>query len=89
MIVTVDGIAVSPEPDDMNRYPAAAFKPAFPSPALVTARCNAAGVPLRVLRRVDLAAVIEPDAVAAIQLTLTAAAISVPMNLVFGIAAAW
>ena len=31
----------------------------------------------------------DPDAVAAIRLTLLAAAISVPLNLVFGIAAAW
>jgi sulfate/thiosulfate transport system permease protein len=31
----------------------------------------------------------EPDAVAAIQLTLLAAAIAVPLNLIFGIAAAW
>jgi sulfate transport system permease protein len=31
----------------------------------------------------------EPDAASAIRLTLTAAAISVPLNLVFGIAAAW
>ena len=31
----------------------------------------------------------DPDALAAIQLTLTAAAISVPCNLVFGVAAAW
>jgi len=38
---------------------------------------------------VYLAAIVEPDALAAIQLTLTAAAISVPLNLVFGIAAAW
>jgi sulfate transport system permease protein len=36
-----------------------------------------------------LAALIEPDAVAAIQLTLLAAAIAVPANLVFGVAAAW
>ena len=36
-----------------------------------------------------LAAVIEPDAWAAIRLTLLAAAIAVPLNLVFGIAAAW
>lgn len=35
------------------------------------------------------AALVEPDAVSAIQLTLLAAAISVPLNLVFGIAAAW
>jgi sulfate transport system permease protein len=34
-------------------------------------------------------AVIEPDALAAIRLTLTAAAVAVPMNLVFGIAASW
>lgn len=38
---------------------------------------------------VYLAAVTEPDALSAIQLTLTATAISVPLNLVFGVAAAW
>ncbi len=38
---------------------------------------------------VYLAAIVEPDAVSAIKLTLIAAAISVPLNLVFGIAAAW
>ncbi|MBP1850248.1 sulfate ABC transporter permease subunit CysW [Rhizobium halophytocola] len=36
-----------------------------------------------------LEALSEPDALAAIRLTLTIAAISVPLNLVFGIAAAW
>ncbi|MFD2238945.1 sulfate ABC transporter permease subunit CysW [Aureimonas populi] len=36
-----------------------------------------------------LAAITEPDALAAIRLTLTVAAIAVPLNLVFGIAAAW
>ena len=36
-----------------------------------------------------LAAVVEPDALAAIRLTLLAAAIAVPLNLVFGVAAAW
>ena len=36
-----------------------------------------------------LAALIEPDTLSAIKLTLIAAAISVPLNLVFGIAAAW
>jgi sulfate transport system permease protein len=36
-----------------------------------------------------LQAIQEPDAVSAITLTLTAAAISVPLNLVFGVAAAW
>jgi sulfate transport system permease protein len=36
-----------------------------------------------------LAAIAEPDAWSAILLTLTAAAIAVPANLVFGIAAAW
>lgn len=35
------------------------------------------------------AALVEPDAVSAIKLTLLAAAIAVPLNLVFGIAAAW
>jgi sulfate/thiosulfate transport system permease protein len=38
---------------------------------------------------VYVAAITEPDAVAAIQLTLTAAAIAVPLNLIFGVAAAW
>ncbi|GJG95617.1 sulfate ABC transporter permease subunit CysW [Cupriavidus pauculus] len=36
-----------------------------------------------------LAALIEPDAVEAIKLTLTVAAIAVPLNVVFGVAAAW
>ncbi|MBL8475364.1 MAG: sulfate ABC transporter permease subunit CysW [Methyloversatilis sp.] len=36
-----------------------------------------------------LAALIEPDALSAIQLTLIAAAIAVPLNLSFGVAAAW
>jgi len=38
---------------------------------------------------VYLAAISEPDAISAIKLTLLAAAISVPLNLAFGIAAAW
>jgi sulfate/thiosulfate transport system permease protein len=38
---------------------------------------------------VYLAAITEPDAQSAIWLTLIAAAISVPLNLVFGLAAAW
>jgi len=38
---------------------------------------------------VYLAAITDPDALSAIKLTLIAAAISVPLNLVFGIAAAW
>ena len=38
---------------------------------------------------VYVAAIVEPDALSAIQLTLLAAAISVPLNLVFGVAAAW
>jgi sulfate transport system permease protein len=36
-----------------------------------------------------LAAIVEPEALAAIRLTLLAAAIAVPLNLVFGVAAAW
>ena len=36
-----------------------------------------------------LAAIVEPDAVSAIRLTLLTAAIAVPLNLVFGVAAAW
>ena len=36
-----------------------------------------------------LGALAEPDAVSAIQLTLTVAAIAVPLNVVFGVAAAW
>lgn len=35
------------------------------------------------------AAIVEPDALAAVKLTLIAAAISVPLNLVFGVAASW
>lgn len=38
---------------------------------------------------VYVAAITDPDAVSAIQLTLTVAAIAVPLNLIFGIAAAW
>ncbi|MBQ0959780.1 sulfate ABC transporter permease subunit CysW [Ideonella sp. 4Y11] len=38
---------------------------------------------------VYLAAIVEPDALSAVKLTLIAAGISVPLNLVFGIAAAW
>jgi len=38
---------------------------------------------------VYLAAVTDPDAISAIWLTLTAAAIAVPLNLVFGVSAAW
>ena len=38
---------------------------------------------------VYLAALVEPDAVSAIKLTLLTAAIAVPLNLVFGVAAAW
>ncbi|MCD4487318.1 sulfate ABC transporter permease subunit CysW, partial [Chromobacterium vaccinii] len=36
-----------------------------------------------------LTALAEPDALAAVRLTLLAAAVSVPLNLAFGIAAAW
>src|SRR5918994_1971908 len=36
-----------------------------------------------------LAAVVEPDALAAIRLTLLVAAIAVPLNLAFGLAASW
>ena len=36
-----------------------------------------------------LAALVEPDALSAVKLTLLAAVISVPLNLVFGVAAAW
>ena len=38
---------------------------------------------------VYLAAITDPDAVDAIRLTLLTAAIAVPLNLVFGVAAAW
>ena len=38
---------------------------------------------------VYLSAIVEPDALAAIELTLLTAAIAVPLNLVFGVAAAW
>jgi len=36
-----------------------------------------------------LAAIVEPDTLSAVRLTLIAAAISVPLNLLFGISAAW
>src|SRR5438105_8300981 len=36
-----------------------------------------------------IAAIREPDALAAIRLTLLTAAIAVPLNLVFGLAASW
>src|SRR3546814_6922799 len=36
-----------------------------------------------------IAAIVEPDALAAIRLTLLTAAIAVPLNLVFGVSAAW
>ena len=36
-----------------------------------------------------LAAIQDPDAIAAIELTLTVAAVAVPLNLVFGVCAAW
>ena len=39
--------------------------------------------------QVYLQAIIDPDALSAIRLTLIAAGISVPLNLVFGVAAAW
>ena len=39
--------------------------------------------------QVYLAAITEPDALAAVRLTLLTAAIAVPLNLVFGVAAAW
>ncbi|HOB00941.1 MAG TPA: sulfate ABC transporter permease subunit CysW [Casimicrobium huifangae] len=38
---------------------------------------------------VYFAAIVEPDAIASIKLTLLAAAIAVPLNVVFGVAAAW
>ena len=38
---------------------------------------------------VYIAAITDPDALSAIRLTVTAAAIAVPLNLIFGIAAAW
>src|SRR6478609_4905940 len=36
-----------------------------------------------------IAAIVEPDALSSIKLTLIAAAIALPLNLVFGLAAAW
>lgn len=39
--------------------------------------------------RVYVAAITEPDALAAVRLTLLTASIAVPLNLVFGVAAAW
>jgi len=46
-------------------------------------------VALRKGAGVYLAAIVEPDALSAIRLTLLTAAIAVPLNLVFGVAAAW
>ena len=43
----------------------------------------------RTASRAYCAAITEPDALAAIRLTLLVAAIAVPLNVVFGIAAAW
>lgn len=51
-----------------------------------------AAVFVEALRRgwsVYIAALVEPDALSAVRLTLLTAAIAVPLNLVFGIAAAW
>src|SRR3954467_15098443 len=39
--------------------------------------------------RASFAALSNPDAISAIKLTLTTAAISVPLNVAFGISAAW
>lgn len=39
--------------------------------------------------KIAMAAITDPDALAAIRLTLLAAGIAVPLNLVFGVAAAW
>ena len=39
--------------------------------------------------RLYIAAIIDPDAISAIKLTLITAAIAVPLNLVFGVAASW
>ena len=60
---------------------------ALDAAAAARARCSprrfaAAGTP-------GSTAIAEPDALAAIKLTLLVAAISVPLNIVFGIAAAW
>ncbi|MDQ7990271.1 MAG: sulfate ABC transporter permease subunit CysW [Candidatus Dactylopiibacterium sp.] len=47
---------------------------------------------IEALRRgwsVYLAAIVEPDALAAVRLTVLAAAVALPLNLVFGVAAAW
>jgi sulfate transport system permease protein len=51
--------------------------------AVFARRCARAGP------YVYLAALVEPDALSAHPLTLLAAAIAVPLNLVFGVAAAW
>jgi sulfate/thiosulfate transport system permease protein len=56
---------------------------------LVLPLASVFGEALRHGLRAYFAAITEPDAVSAIKLTLTAAAISVPANLVFGVAAAW
>ena len=64
---------------------ALAFMTLFLFVPLVTVFCEA----LKKGWDVYLGAIVEPDALSAIQLSLLAAAISVPLNLVFGLAAAW
>ena len=72
---------------------AAATVPATPtaleSPGVVTGNLPVFFEALKKGWGTYLAAVSEPDAWSAIRLTLLAAAIAVPANLVFGIAAAW
>jgi ABC-type sulfate transport system permease subunit len=54
--------------------------------------CAAGGGVCRSLKKgwqVYLEAIVEPDALSAIKLTLIAAGIAVPLNLIFGVAAAW
>jgi len=79
---------------------ATATEPALLRRALIGAPCSPHAVSVRAaglrflsaLRKglgVYVAAVFDPDALAAIRLTLLTAAIAVPANLVFGIAAAW
>ena len=64
---------------------ALAFMTLFLFVPLVTVFCEA----LRKGLGVYVAAVTDPDALSAIRLTLVATGISVPLNLVFGVAAAW
>src|SRR5258708_1571319 len=85
-------LAAAAAPPRRGELPSASnvFEPAWIRVALIT-------VPLAAVFaeafkkgwQAYLAAITDPDAVSAIKLTLIAAFISVPLNLVFGVSASW